>query len=1602
MHFRPTALLPLTVNSPAPLRIVLGAVLGLLAPHLRADNSTETFFGLDLNKNHLSEFFEQQYPTATDPHADTDGDGQDNLAESAAGTNPTDSRSRLDFSSISANATTVTASYPTVRGKRYQMQMSTSLASGWANEGTPVVGAGTPITDSCPTNGSRVFLRLQVTDTDSDNDGVSDWEEYQAGTNPLDNDTEGNGVSDYDLLSRKLNLASTVEVVAQDASGSEGGDPISYKIIRRGNLNPIVVNLTWDGTATNGTDYSTPPTSVSLPFGATSTVVNITPLSDVLVESPNETVVLTLAAGAGYSLGNLTSATGTIYPVGLTAKIYDNSSATYNASSPPPAAGPYANGAINFLPADLKETRIDANINFNSTTAGNLWFTGAKPSTFLVDADYHSIVWTGSVRPLYNETYTFFSTANAGSRLWVNGVKLLADTAWASSSEVSGTIALQAGKSYDLMLEWHDELNTSIAELRWSSASQAKELIPSTRFFTGPSAVPSVTSLPFAVAFIGGPFNYQIAATNTPTSFAVGGLPNGLTVSGSGLISGIPTGSAGLYFVNLTATNGAGTGSLPLSLLIIQAGGGLTRDVWTGQTTASVVDLPLATTPATTSTTTDFSAPTNDGDNFGERLSGYLTAPTNGTYTFFLTTEDENAELWLSGDDDPSRLLKRSFLTNTTAAGSYTAASSQKSLGIKLQAGKRYYVESRRKETTGNDQCKIGWSKPGESITAPTETIPGYVLTPASVGVPQGGKGTLYVATLTPQSGATTFGNGTAVLLVNEAQTQATMSYTYSGLTGPITNQHIHDGASLPGPVGAILYDVDTNTPDSYGVYTWDFIQTGNHTVSAIQNAVVSGTLYLNLHTAAYPAGEIKGFFQKASGVRTFVPPAPPAAETLPTLNDDQAVRFLTQATMGAKRDTDGVSPWDKDSIENVKALGFSAWIDEQLNLPAGNDPEVTVTQVIPNPDPPTASSLTDPLYNYTPFRTVMNGNGPMATFVKDYYAKFPRVGTGTGNLDQGSAELYRGWWKFAVTNPDQLRQRIGFALTQILVVSEQGVFDENARAMAQYYDVINYYAFTNFRTILEKLTLNVPMGRYLDMFRNKKASTTSVPNENYAREIMQLFSIGLNRIHPDGTLVLNAQGFPVPTYAQEQVVGLAHVFTGWSYNGDTTSFGGSTINYMLPMTAFPTQHSPLEKNLLDNTVIPALAVPTTQSTTDELQQSIDLIFHHPNVGPFISRQLIQRLVTANPSPGYIYRVSQIFADNGSGVRGDMKAVIKSVLIDPEARYTSFAAQPEFGHLKEPVLRLTQVLRALRGYSNSALYNTPNQLPHAQVATQSDITALSSLTQPDVNGFVIIDGVRLYPGMRVLVWKQTINPQENGLYDYTGPGVPLSRSASADSAAELTNAYVRVSYGTSTTKTFRQTATITTLGTDAVTWVDNSGANNLVNQWNVGETGSGSLFQTPLKAPTVFNFYEPDYRFPGATGNAKLYGPEFQILSETSVVNTTNLYYNLTHTNYNDLRMEFTTRPNSALQLPYPWPVALAGTYTNDLDNPEIAIAGSTSALIDRLNTLMLGGRMSTTLRGHLTNYLNTMASATTANKKARVQDAVYLIMLSHEYSVQK
>lgn len=1587
-----------------------------------ADGSTETFIGLDLNKNHLSELFEQLYPAASNPNEDTDGDGQTNLQEAISGTNPLNTGDRLDFTNVASTPSTITANWKTAKGKMYQIQSSTSLSGGWTNEGTPVMGLGSELAGSCSNHTTRMFLRLQVQDIDSDNDGVTDWEEYMAGTNPVKRDSENDGISDYDRLTRKLGMSSFVDVIAIDSTAVESGEPATFKIIRRGGLAPITVNVGWSGTATFGVDY-TAITSVSLGFGENTATIVLAPLNDAIVETPNEIATVTISPGAGYNVGDLSNASATIFATGtgLTGNYFQNSlttGATYNSSAP------YVSGA-NFNPAELIETRLDGPIYF-STAAAPFWnaVNTARTSQFSTSDDYHSVVWNGYVLAPATQTYTFFCNANTGSRLWVNGVSLFDSTtatpvetaAWSGSSgtELSKTIALEGGRLYPVRLEFHDETGSTAIRLRWSHPSLTKTDIPLANLF--PAASPPVfPATAFAVAFVGGPFSYQAAPKPSASSFAAGGLPSGLSINTStGLISGTPTALPGLYFTTVVASNMTGSANLNLTILVLQSGGGLTRDVWNGLASNSVEDIPLASSPDVTTTVTEFAAPVNAGDNFGERIRGFITAPSTGNYTFFLTSGDENAELWVSADDDPSRTLKRSFVTNVAAAGDWAASTSQKSLEVEMEAGKRYYVESRRRELSGDDQLKIGWLKPGQTGTTPSEIIPSYVLTPFTSGAALTGNGTLYLATMTPQAGAVTYGNGTAVLLVNEAETAATMSYTYSGLTGPINNQHIHDAASLPGPAKAIIYDLDEFQPDSFGVRTWNFIATGNHTVADIVNCIKSGTAYINLHTAAYPDGEIKGTFFKASGIRSFVPPAPPVVAggdiPDPLTNDAEAARFMMQATMGPKRDADGATPYDIDSIENVAALGYEGWINQQFAISPGPDPETLVPQTIVNPDSPTAAQNAGT--SATPYsRTinVNNGSGPMATFIKEYYDKYPLIATfGNTTANQAAAELNRAWWKQSITSPDQLRQRVAFALSQILVVSEQGILDENARAVAHYYDLLAYHGLGNFRTLLEKVTLNVPMGRYLDMFRNKKPSASSIPNENYAREIMQLFSIGLNRLHPDGTLVLNAQGFPVPTYGQDQVVGLSHVFTGWTHSADNSSFNsGNSTNYILPMISFATQHSFSEKTLLDNYIMPTGTAASTQPVP-ELQSALDMIFHHPNVGPFICRQLIQRLVTANPSKGYIYRTARVFADNGSGVRGDMKAVVKAILLDPDARTLSARQSPEFGKLKEPLLRMTGLVRALRGFSNNALYSI-NQLPPAQAATIANIDIASPLPQiivPDADDatdpgqlnnprITQVDGFRLWPGMRVLVRAQT-NAAENGLYEFVAEGSPLTNKNTADGR-------VRVSFGSNSTATATRGVTFQIAGGGST--ITTSTANPLASQWGIGETGSESLFQTPLKSPTVFNYYEPDYQFPGSTGAAKLYGPEFQILSETSIVKTANFCWNLLTQSGagggNDMKVEYLSRPTQAV--PYPWPNA------DVTGNPLVAKSLVTSDLLDELNILLLGGRMSNTaiesnaaLRTILTNYLATLTGTSTTVKVNRVKEACYLIAISPEYSVQK
>ncbi len=273
-----------------------------------------------------------------------------------------------------------------------------------------------------------------------------------------------------------------------------------------------------------------------------------------------------------------------------------------------------------------------------------------------------------------------------------------------------------------------------------------------------------------------------------------------------------------------------------------------------------------------------------------------------------------------------------------------------------------------------------------------------------------------------------------------------------------------------------------------------------------------------------------------------------------------------------------------------------------------------------------------------------------------------------------------RGYWRAVLIEPDQLRRRVAYALSQILVASSNGVGQQN---LAHYIDLLEAHAFGTFRDLLEAVSTSQAMGEYLTFVNNRKADPRQgrVPDENYAREVMQLFTIGLWELEPDGTRRL-LDGQPVPTYDQDDISGLARVFTGWRRPDVDTN-----ARYSMPMVQRERDHELGSKSFL------GVTIPENTPGEASLAIALDTLVAHPNVGPFIGRQLIQRLVTSNPSPAYVGRVAAVFDNNGTDVRGDLGAVVRAVLLDDEAW---LADQPStFGKLREPVLRFTVVARAL-------------------------------------------------------------------------------------------------------------------------------------------------------------------------------------------------------------------------------------------------------------------------------------------------------------------
>ena len=321
-------------------------------------------------------------------------------------------------------------------------------------------------------------------------------------------------------------------------------------------------------------------------------------------------------------------------------------------------------------------------------------------------------------------------------------------------------------------------------------------------------------------------------------------------------------------------------------------------------------------------------------------------------------------------------------------------------------------------------------------------------------------------------------------------------------------------------------------------------------------------------------------------------------------------------------------------------------------------------------------------------------------------------------NIGSLNAVRLETWFNNVVYGEDQLRQRVAFALSEIMVVSQVGALLNLPNATADFHDMLARNAFGNYRTLLEEVTLHPAMGVYLSMLGNQKAvaGTNLRPDENYAREMMQLFSIGLVELNVDGSNRLDASGQAIPTYNQDIIEGFARVFTGWKWacasTVTTCTFANTRpqlapatgYNQVKPMQLFADQHEIGTKRLLSysGVTLPSATIPANQPGAQDLKDALDNVFNHPNVGPFISRQLIQKLVTSNPSPAYVQRVAEKFNNDGSGRRGNLEAVVRAILLDSEARGAATGTQAAYaGKLKEPLLRLTQLWRAYNARSAS-------------------------------------------------------------------------------------------------------------------------------------------------------------------------------------------------------------------------------------------------------------------------------------------------------------
>jgi uncharacterized protein (DUF1800 family) len=464
----------------------------------------------------------------------------------------------------------------------------------------------------------------------------------------------------------------------------------------------------------------------------------------------------------------------------------------------------------------------------------------------------------------------------------------------------------------------------------------------------------------------------------------------------------------------------------------------------------------------------------------------------------------------------------------------------------------------------------------------------------------------------------------------------------------PSTNPVTITAVSVASPTisGALSLSVENPIPIANSA-TANTTGTTNYLVDVVGSSFVNGATIqvagTALATTFISSTELQGTYTAAAGQSgnisvTVANPNPGAATSssvsalLQQTTAAAAARFLDQSSFGPTATT----------ITKVQQLGLNAYLTQQFNTPTTLEPD------IPVPFPTQCASVSYPC-----------------------------------------AESE--WWQVALTGNDQLRQRVALALSELWVTSTAALAGEN---MTPYMNLLAKDAFTNYRTIMGDVSRSTAMGLYLNMMNSNKPATGQIANENYSRELMQLFSMGLYLLNPDWTVQQDASGNPIPAYTEADIQGFARAYTGWTFsNADgsaPTKFPNNTNAYDYPMQAVAANHDTGAKTVLGGAILPA-----GQTAQQDLDQSLDIIFNHPNVGPFVCRQLIQHLVSSNPSPAYVSRVAAVFANSGSGVRGDMKAVITAILMDTDARGADSNPAVDGGHLREPILYMTNVMRAL-------------------------------------------------------------------------------------------------------------------------------------------------------------------------------------------------------------------------------------------------------------------------------------------------------------------